>query len=483
MLGEFIVENKLALDNLFDRYAEQTAFVGPGLRLSYLELKKQILLAGTHLKTYCHSPGMRIGLYAENPVLYPILMQAAWQIGAVFIPFNIRAPLDSLRSIINPDLLITDQPVLPDRTTSVIHPDCLFIATQAEKRSSGRLNSLDLEAEASVILTSGSSGTPKGVVHTVGNYLYSAWGTIDYLSASASDSWLVSLPLFHVGGLVICIRTLLSGALAILPGNNRELEAPIKAYQLSFLSLVPTQLMRFLEKPEMTSRLKECRGILLGGAAAPEWLIRRAFRQGVPVLPTYGSTESCAQATGVDIHSPEQDRLTSGKPLRFRTVRLDTDQCIIISGKTIFKHYLTRDGKPEVRRTKEFKTTDLGRFDGSGNLKVLGRSDQIFQSGGENINPFEIEEILTGLPGIHAAVVVPVHHAEFGQVPWAFVHATIPLKPEKIKQALRKCIPPYKIPKEICEMPVDDGMNAMKPDRRKLAQVAAQMQVMIGENS
>jgi o-succinylbenzoate---CoA ligase len=476
MLTEFILNRRLDLDTVFDRYAEQTAMVGPGFSLTYPELKTRILAAAAQLKTHSGKQGMRIGLYAENPALYPILMQAVWQIEAVFIPFDVKAPLDHHLAIIVPDLLITDQPVPQGNRIPTVHPDQLAITSPAEKKTASQLLSLNLEAEASVILTSGSSGTPKGVVHTIGNYLYSAWGTIDYLSLSSDDSWLVSLPLFHIGGLLICIRTMLSGALAILPENSRELEPPIKAYQPSILSLVPTQLLRFLEKPEMSLLLKQSRGILLGGAAAPEWLIRKAFRQGVPVLPTYGSTESCAQATGVGLHSSESDQLTSGKALRFRSVRLDRDQNIIIGGQTIFKHYLTRDGIPEARPEREFKTSDIGRFDASGNLVVLGRSDQIFQSGGENINPFEIETALADLEGIIAVVVVPVSHPEFGQVPWAFVQTVELLKPEQIKQALKKQLPAYKIPKEIYQMPLDNRINAMKPDRKKLAEIAAQLQ-------
>ncbi len=473
MLSGFIDSNRLELDRLFDKYADRTALIGPDLSLTYATLKQRIMLAASQIRKHIPHKGRRIGLYAENPALYPVLMQAAWQAGAVFVPFDVNTPLDKLVNIVEPDLLITDQSVPSGPAVVVIHPDQLFKKHKKKKYESEHLDSLDLNAEASVILTSGSSGTPKGVVHTIGNYLYSAWGTIDYLSMNSNDSWLASLPLFHVGGLIIFIRTLLSGCLSILPQNNRELETPIRQHQPVFLSLVPTQLIRLLEKPEMVVILKQCRGILLGGAAAPEWLILKAFHLGIPILSTYGSTESCAQATGVGLQALEEERLTSGKTLRFRTVRLDKDQNIIIGGKTIFKHYLIKGQKPETRPQVEFKTSDIGRFDASGNLIVLGRSDQIFQSGGENINPFEIEEALSGQKGITAAVVVPVSHPEFGQVAWAFVQVAPPFEPENIKKALRKGLPSYKIPKEILEMPVESRSNAMKPDRQKLAQIAA----------
>ena len=472
MLSRFMTDNRLELDRLFDKYAGRTALIGPDLRLTYATLRQQILLAAIHMRNHCPQGGGQIGLYAENSALYPVLMQAAWQAGAVFVSFDVKAPLENLLNIVEPDLLITDQSVSAGRTAAIVHPDRLFEKPESNENMPEHLDSLDLDAEASVILTSGSSGTPKGVVHTIGNYVYSAWGTIDCLSMNRSDSWLVSLPLFHVGGLTIFFRTLLSGALSILPQNNRKLETPILQYQPGFLSLVPTQLIRFLEKPEMVAILKQCRGILLGGAAAPAWLIRKAIHLGIPVLPTYGSTESCAQATGVSPQAPEDERLTSGKVLRFRTVRLDEEQNIIIGGKTIFKHYLIDGGKPETCQQYEFKTNDLGRFDAAGNLVVLGRSDQIFQSGGENINPFEIEAVLAEQKGITAAAVVPVSHPEFGQVPWAFIQVTPPFEPEKVKQALRKWLPSYKIPKEILEMPVDDRINAMKPDRHKLTQIA-----------
>ncbi len=476
MLTEFIVDNHLHLDLLFEKYSDHTAIIGPGLHLTYAELGERIVQVAGQIQTLRLPKGSCIGLYADNPVLSLILMPAAWQAGAIFVPFDVKAPLNSLLSIVKPDILVTDQPVDGNTTVPVISPDRLLERNPQEENIQERLQPLNPDAEASVILTSGSSGTPKGVVHTIGNYIYSAWGSIDYLSMSTDDSWLLSLPLFHVGGLMIFARTMLSGAQAILPETGRDLDSTLKHHKPTFLSLVPTQLMRLLETPEMTGILQQCRGILLGGAAAPEWLIRKAFRLGVPILPTYGSTESCAQATGVSIHAPEADLLTSGKPLRFRSIRLDEDQRIIIGGKTIFKRYLHANQPMLPNQETEFKTSDIGRFDASGNLIVLGRSDQVFQSGGENINPFEIEEALLEQKGIRIAVVVPVDHPEFGQVPWAFVLGSSPFEPEPIKEALKKRLSPYKIPKEILPIPTEGGVNAMKPDRQKLVRLAAQIQ-------
>lgn len=476
MLTGYLEHNQLALDRLFEKYARHTALLGNGIELSFADLEARILQVVRHIRSICSPAGLKIGFYADRPELTPILMQAAWQTGAIFVPLDVKAPLDSLLQIVQPDLLITDQVVEKNKVDLLIHPHDLSLDGSLNGKSRERLKPLRLDAEATVILTSGSSGTPKGVVHTVGNYLYSAWGTINYLSMDANDSWLASLPLFHVGGLIIFLRTLLSGGKAIIPEDSRELEPEITRYQPSFLSLVPTQLMRFLENQETGDLMRQCRGILLGGAAAPEWLIRKAICRGIPVLPTYGSTESCAQATGVSTDASEADRLTSGKPLPFRTVRLDEDQNIIIGGETIFKRYLDKTSMSPPAPDGEFKTSDIGRFDTAGNLVVLGRSDQVFQSGGENINPFEIEHALLAQETIRVAVVVPVTHSEFGQVPWAFVEMTAPFSPDAIRKALKKRLAGYKIPKNFLEIPTGTEAGAMKPDRQRLAKLAADIQ-------
>ena len=327
-----------------------------------------------------------------------------------------------------------------------------------------------------MIFTSGSTGKPRGLVHTVGNYVYSALGTNEFIGLASSDRWLISLPLFHVGGALIWVRTLLAGGASILPGSFKNIGETITLHRPSVLSLVPAQLIRLLDDPEATAVCKSCRAILLGGAPSPAWLIAQALDLGLPIIPTYGSTEACAQVTGVALNSPRDAYATAGRPLAYRDVRIAADGSILLGGKTVFKRYL-EDKKPDhIRADGYFKTADAGRLDDDGNLVCLGRTDGAFISGGENIHPFEIENHLLALENIAEAFVVPVDHREFGKVPWAFVATEVPLNEELIIAALKRSLPGYKIPKRIICLDSTDKKGKMKYSRDVLTALAAKME-------
>jgi O-succinylbenzoic acid--CoA ligase len=281
--------------------------------------------------------------------------------------------------------------------------------------------------------------------------------------------------LFHVGGVLIWVRTFLAGGASILPTSLRAIDEAIKTHQPSVLSLVPAQLIRLLDDPEMAAILRSCRVILLGGAPSPAWLIEKALELGIPVIPTYGSTEACAQITGVAKDDPRSAYGTVGRPVPYREVRIDTDGSILLGGKTLFKRYLM-DGKPHhIREDGFFKTADAGRLDDDGNLVCLGRTDGIFISGGENIHPFEIENHLLALEDVFAAFVVSVPHREFGKVPWAFVETSSAFDEGLVIAGLKNHLPGYKVPKRIIRLDPEEKNGKLKYSREALIALAGKM--------
>ena len=171
---------------------------------------------------------------------------------------------------------------------------------------------------------------------------------------------------------------------------------------------------------------------------------------------------------------------TAGQPLEFREVMIDNGGQILLRGKTLFCGYW-KEGRIEPARNAEgwFESGDSGFFDAGGNLVVTGRLDQMFISGGENIQPAEIERELCRLPDVAEAVVVPVNDDEFGERPLAFVRMTDDSSPnsEQLRAALRSHLPGYKIPAAILAWPIDKKPAGIKIERLYFKEIAAKWSV------
>lgn len=417
--------------------------------------------------------GQCVAFHGENQELHLYLFLVSWMMNFLYMPLDFKAPLSRPASERHCDFLITEKD-LPAADPRILRPadvmqDNISLPEEFCPRA------IPFRREASVIFTSGSTGKPRGLVHTVGNYIYSAMGTNEFIGLTSADRWLISLPLFHVGGVLIWLRTLLAGSASILPASLKNIDRAIAMHRPSVLSLVPAQLIRLVDNPEMVETCKSCKAILLGGAPTPAWLIDKALDSGLPVIPSYGSTEGCAQITGVNIGSPRSAYTTAGRPLSYRDIRIDSDGSIMLGGKTLFKRCIEENKSSHIRADSYFKTADAGRIDVNGNLVCLGRTDGVFISGGENIQPFEIENHLLAMENIAEAFVVPVDHREFGKVPWAFVVTEAPFNEELIIAALRKMLPGYKIPKRIIRLDSREKKGKMKYKRSELTALAAKM--------
>jgi o-succinylbenzoate---CoA ligase len=217
--------------------------------------------------------------------------------------------------------------------------------------------------------------------------------------------------------------------------------------QISHLSWVPTQLLRHLQNPSPAPRLKQ---ILLGGGPIPPHLLLPT------VAPTYGMTEMSSQIA------------TFGKPLPGTELKLFGDGEIGVRGPTLFQGYWNRQTGLSLPLTPDgwFMTKDIGRWE-KDRLVIVGRKDNLFISGGENIQPEEIELELLALPHIEQAVVVPISDPEFGERPVAFV-TTAHLQTGAILSHLKAKLPSYKLPLRI--FPLDIGIKPNRPALKQLAQ-------------
>ncbi len=330
---------------------------------------------------------------------------------------------------------------------------------------------LKLKSPATIVLTSGSGGNPKYVLHSIGNHYFSALGINQTLDFGTPSRWLLCLPMHHVSGLAILTRAMVAGASVIPVKDSASLEEAVIDHQPTHISLVATQLQRLLSAGNVTGQLKQSR-ILLGGSAIAQNLLHAARELGLNMLyPGYGLTE---MASTVAIANPDNPQAATILPYRKAKVLKDGE--VALAGETRFLGYLENGAleKP-FDRSGWFLSGDLGEMDRNGKLKISGRKDNMFISGGENIQPEEIERILLKHPAVDRAIVVAVSDKEFGRRPAAFVKGKS-IKFEEIRSYLKKHLAGFKVPDYFFELP-EESAGSIKAGRAELAKKAEQLKI------
>ncbi|MCA9621304.1 MAG: AMP-binding protein, partial [Myxococcales bacterium] len=367
------------------------------------------------------TPGMRVGLVGPREAEWAFWFHALGWLGAVVAPLDERAPASEQRR--QREVLAVEHVI-----DTQAPPRC--VVAPLPPRSWG------LEEPRVVLATSGSTGTPRAVPLTTGQLLLSAFGSAIRLGHLPSDRWLCCLPLHHVGGLSILLRSVWYGITAVL---HRRFEPTLVAEALdrgdaSLVSLVPSMLERVLDARDMSKSQfvrfpSSLRAILLGGAAAPPSLLRRARALGAPVATTWGMTEAASQ---VATAFPGDIRLDGavGPPLPFVAVDHQGAR-LALRGPLVRGHLVTGD---------------RGVIDGEGRVVVQGRADAMIISGGENIDPSEVEQVLRRHPQVVDAAVVGLPSPIWGARPHALVMATGPITPDELAAHCRASLAGYKVP-------------------------------------
>lgn len=265
------------------------------------------------------------------------------------------------------------------------------------------------------------------------------------LGVGEHDNWLVVLPMFHVSGLSIILRTLYNGTRAIIHKKFSEqvvLEA-LETGEVTIVSLVPTVLQRIVERIQTPT----LRAILLGGEFIPMPLLQECVQRNLPVYKTYGMSETFAQSTTFSIQEHPNKIASVGYPLQGVTIEIrnpDEEGVgeVWLLSPMLMKGYLNKEPIKGA-----FNTDDIGYVDEDGFLYLLNRRKDIIISGGENIYPKEIEDVLYGMIGILECAVIPVSDPKWGQVPVLCVVTNC--SEEDISEYLLSRLAKYKVPKRI----------------------------------
>ncbi|MGH8946012.1 MAG: class I adenylate-forming enzyme family protein [Acidimicrobiia bacterium] len=266
----------------------------------------------------------------------------------------------------------------------------------------------DLGGAVLVVYTSGTTGEPKGVRLTVDNLAAASAASVDHLGHGPDDVWLAAMPLHHVGGISVLVRSAYAGGAVMLQeGFDAARFAAALRGEATIASVVPTMLHRLLDAD--SGPYRGLRAVLVGGGPIPDGLLERAVVSGLPVLPSYGMTETFGQVATLRPGSVPARR---AHPLPGLEVRIEDDGRIALRGAQVSPGYL---GEPD-RAGDWMVTNDLGRLDDEGALIVLGRADTVIVTGGENVDPVQVERRLAEHPGVEEALVVGLPDREWGQV-------------------------------------------------------------------
>jgi len=464
----------------FDPPHPDDLFLGSSFGLhSYADLKKFEHFFLQFLFDFDHDFEKPIGFLAPSSDTLVFAIAACWNLGIPFVSLDIKAApkeLEQQIESINPGLIFTNQEI----QAKLGYPDCVPISQLDLPRAldveitfgyeaKHFTGATDPEDVFGYFFTSGTSGTPKIVPLKRRQIYFATAASAKNFKPRPNHFWLLCMPLNHVGGISIILRSLLYGSAifrmkSFHPNMINTFLTENKLFQAA--SLVPTMLKRLLEKTGFRTH-HNFKAILLGGGPIDEKLIRKAREKGVPLVPSYGMTETCAQIAGNPILKPSgiygplksvgylfepnqiQIRDEDNEPMG-----VNNSGEIWLRGPQIFDGYYNLDNENYFDEEGWFRTGDYGHLNANNQLFIESRRSDLIITGGENVSPFEVESELEKIEPIREAAVLGLPDEEWGQKVVALVVAKTKdgINSEKIQEELKNRVSAFKVPKEIVQI-------------------------------
>jgi O-succinylbenzoic acid--CoA ligase len=406
---------------------DRTALVADGSEPTYAELEAEATWVARRLAAHGVRRGSEVALTMHARREQVVLVHALMKLGAVLLPLS-------------PLLSVKERAAVVAAEEPAIDLDDPGELTQTEA-DLPLLGEHDMDEVCCRVLTSGSSGAPSPVGLTYGNFLWSAVGSAFNIGVEPQDRWLCCLPLSHISGLAIVMRSVVYGTTAIVHDgfDADRVAAALEEDDISVLSIVTTMLMRLMEKG---ADLSGPRAILVGGGPVPVEPLDEAIGQGATVVQTYGLTEACSQVTTLAPADARRKLGSAGRPLLTTHLRIQDGE-ILVQGPTVAPGRADADGW--------LHTGDLGRIDEEGFLYVEDRLDDMIVTGGENVVPAEVEQVLMRHPAVADAAVVGRDDPEWQQAVTAIVvlEDGSEVSPDDLRRHCAEGLAGFKVPKRV----------------------------------
>ena len=400
----------------------------------------------------------RIAILSDNSVMMAIYVLATMLVHKELLLLNVHLkPKEIENQLAQLDVTTVLNSVerreqLPNSISTIVFESLERILSDEEVEDTFDWTFEDRDI-AAIMNTSATTGQFKSVPLRWGQIRAHVQASKEVLGKTEQDNWLMVLPLFHVSGLSILMRSLYNGtAVTILPKyDESQVLKLIESENINMMSLVPTILTQL--EPSITHH--KLRVILLGGEFIPMALIDACEKKSLPIYKTYGMTETFSQSVTFSVLGYPHKRDSVGRPLPGMQIRIDNPDAdgvgeIHLTGPMVMTGYIDKepiDG--------DFNTDDIGYVDEDGFVYILNRRKDLIISGGENIYPKELEDLVYTLSAVKECAVVPVSDPKWGQVPALFVafHDGESMTSDEILSFMTNSLAKYKIPKYVKILP------------------------------
>ena len=400
----------------------------------------------------------RIAILSDNSVMMAIYVLATMVVHKELLLLNVHLkPKEIKNQLAQLDVTTVLHSVerreqLPNSISTIVFESLEHILSDVEADDTFDWTFEDRDI-AAIMNTSATTGQFKSVPLRWGQIRAHVQASKEVLGKTEQDNWLIVLPLFHVSGLSILLRSLYNGtAVTILPKyDEAQVLKLIESENINMMSLVPTILTQL--EPSITHH--KLRVILLGGEFIPMALIDACEKKSLPIYKTYGMTETFSQSVTFSVLDYPHKRDSVGKPLPGMQVRIDKPDAdgvgeIHLTGPMVMTGYIDKEPIDS-----DLNTDDIGYVDEDGFVYILNRRKDLIISGGENIYPKELEDLVYTLPSVKECAVVPVPDPKWGQVPALFVafHDGESMTADAILSFMTKSLAKYKVPKYVKILP------------------------------
>ncbi|SDM69506.1 2-succinylbenzoyl-CoA synthetase [Psychrobacillus sp. OK028] len=420
-------------------------------------------------------PGMRIAILSSSNAELVIAIHGCLQLGCELVMLNERLSEVELNYQLhdsNPDVLLVDN---VERKISYRQRFSFDDVHSHERKVYPIESDWSKERTISIMYTSGTTGRPKGVRQSLENHVMNATGSALHLGIHPDDCWLCIVPLFHISGFSILMRSVLYGMTVSLHTkfDPEKVVDEIIDGSATRMSLVAVMLQRIVSVLENRNEYfpDSFQSILVGGGPVPLSYLERAIERNIPVQQTYGMTETASQTTTLSSADAIRKLGSAGKPLFFADVRIDGNEKmgeICIKGPHVTKGYIGAAESKKPLIDGWLHTGDIGYLDEDGYLFVIDRRSDLIISGGENIYPAELESALVKHPAVIEAGVTGRQDDKWGQVPIAFIVVKEQVTIDELKDFMKTQIASYKLPKEYYFINALPRNGANKLVRREL---------------